>query len=791
MNIALNLKLIVRSWWRNKIHFFISLFSLTIGLTCTNLLITFFIHEYNVESSNPERENIYILRQDSPMEVGEKVTFTNGRVVSQIKNSYAEIASMLRIGVNRVSKYEYQGNELPRPLALEVDSTLTEFFPYEVAEGSLHEVLTTPGKVALSADYARQIFGAQSGMGEIIETLDGQKNRKSYQVAAILKERAQSFLKFDLLMGTQDNFVGGAALLKLPTGTNIQALQQKIRDDKVPTLMPGKTQYYIQPIKDIYFGQEPNSKQEPLTYLHQTNVQLLYIALASALLVLVIACFNYSNLNLSRTLQQVKMIHIEKLMGAKLKEIRMQLFLDAMLTVVLSFLLALLLLNDILPWFNELLSVQLSYSFFFSGQVLPLLLCFIFILAVVPGLYISHRLSRQSLSDFRLQYTGRNKQHLIGVLVTLQFILSIALIYATTLAQSQLGLMRQHANRYENMIEIGDMFSGPAQQPFQQKLANIQGIESTTLSSNSILSGFIMQFSIPQEDGTEAMRALTFIHSDSTFFPAMKVRVLKGMTPQEALSKYDSPFYINENYARWTNIRPEDIGVKKKKDINPQNFPQAENVLAGIIENIPTNSLQEEIMAQEITLHETGDPYLSKNGMFIQIRIKPDKREETIASIKQMYEETFEGRDYIFMDMHQMFLDRNKELVQMSQILNAYSLIALLLTCFGVFGISWHAVRQRTREIAIRQIHGASLKNILWLLNRPFVIQILIAYVIAIPLGGWMMQPWLEQFTIRTEHSLGQFLWPLATISIVSCITVSIHTFLTARNNPTQSLKTE
>lgn len=232
MNIALNFKLIVRNWWRNKIHFFISLLSLTIGLTCTNLLITFFIHEYNVESSNPNRENIYILRQDSPMEEGEKVTFTNGRVVSQIKNSYAEIASMLRIGVNRVSKYEYQGNELPRPLALEVDSTLTDFFPYEVVEGSLHEVLTTPGKVALSADYARQIFGAQSGMGEIIETQDGQKNRKSYQVAAILRERAQSFLKFDLLMGTQDNFVGGAALLKLPTGTNIQALQQKIRDDK-------------------------------------------------------------------------------------------------------------------------------------------------------------------------------------------------------------------------------------------------------------------------------------------------------------------------------------------------------------------------------------------------------------------------------------------------------------------------------------------------------------------------------------------------------------------------------
>lgn len=791
MNILLNLKLIVRSWWRNKIHFFISLFSLTVGLTCTNLLITFFIHEYNVESSNPNRENIYILRQDSPMEEGEKITFTSGRAANQIKNSYAEIASMLRIGFNRASKYEYQGNELPRPHALEADSTLTDFFPYEVSEGSLHEVLTTPHKIALSADYARQVFGTSNGIGEIIEAIDSEGNRTSYQVAAILRERPQSFLHFDMLTATNENFGGGATMLKLPNGTDVKALQQKIKDDKVSTLMPGQTHYYIQPIKDIYFGHEPNSKQEPLTYLHQTNVQLLYIALASALLVLIIACFNYSNLNLSRTLQQVKMIHIEKLMGAKLKEIRIQLFLDATLTVILSFLLALLLLNDILPWFNELLSVQLTYRFFFSGQVLPLLLSFIFLLAVIPGLYISHRLSRQSLSDFRLQYTGHNKQRLIRLLVTLQFVLSIALMYATSIAQSQLDLMRQHANRYENMIEIGDMFGGPAQLPFQQKLASIRGIESATLSSNSMLSGFIMQLTIHQEDGTEAMRSLSFIHTDSTFFPAMKVRIVKGMSPQEALSKYDSPFYINENYARWINIRPEDIGIKRKKDINATRYPHAENVLAGIIENIPTNSLHEEIMAQEITLHETGDTYLSKEGKYLQIRIKPDKREETIAAIKQLYEETFEGRDYIYQDMHQVFLDRNKELVQMSRILNAYSLIALLLTCFGVFGISWHVVRQRTREIAIRRLHGASLKNILWLLNRPFVIQILLAYAIAIPLGGGWIQPWLEQFTIRTESNFEQFLWPLIIISIVCGLTVSIHAFLAARNNPTQSLKTE
>lgn len=132
---------------------------------------------------------------------------------------------------------------------------------------------------------------------------------------------------------------------------------------------------------------------------------------------LIIACFNYTNLTLSRTLQQLKMIHIEKLMGAKSKEIRSQLFLDAALTVLFAFLLSLLLINDMLPWFNNLLSTRLSFSFFFSRQVLPLLLSFIFLMAVIPGLYISHKLSQQTLSKYRQAYTGKKSNNLYGCLL--------------------------------------------------------------------------------------------------------------------------------------------------------------------------------------------------------------------------------------------------------------------------------------------------------------------------------------------------------------------------------------
>ena len=226
------------------------------------------------------------------------------------------------------------------------------------------------------------------------------------------------------------------------------------------------------------------------------------------------------------------------------------------------------------------------------------------------------------------------------------------------------------------------------------------------------------------------------------------------------------------------------------KDITPDNS-SSESILAGIIENYPTNSMDEQIHAQEVTLYDNHSSYMSKVGKYLLIRLNPDKREETLRKIEDLWKETYSESQFIYIDTYQLFMDRNKEVMQLSNTLNTYSLIALLLTCFGLFGISWYAVRQRTREIAIRKVHGASTFSIVWLLNRPFFIQIMIAYIIAMPIAWWLMQYWLEQFVYRAEYSIAQFILPLLVVGIVSFITVSLHTVLASKSNPMESLKTE
>lgn len=784
MNTFLNIKLITRSWWRNKLFFLISLFSLTVGLVCTNLLMTFFIHEYNIEKQNDERHLIYALRQDSPMEEGKKVAYATADAIAQIREKYAEIKEVVCINSLEANVCKYNEAIYKQPLCICADSTLTDFFPYAVLEGNLAEVLATPDKIAVSETFARKLFGNKSGIGEILEIIGGEDDIKNYQVAAILKERPQSFLHFDLLAGISDPFWGGATFIKLQPEASPLALQEKIRKDNIPTLVPN-LQYYIDPLKEMYFNSGNDSKQQLLPYIQQSDVQLLYVGLISALLVLVIACFNYTNLSLSRTLQQLKMINIEKLMGAKLKEIRKQLFCDATLTVLLAFLLSLLLINDLLPWFNDLLSANLSFSFFFSWQVLPLLLLFIFIMAVVPGLYISHKLSRQTLSEYRRAYTGRKKQQLIWILVTIQFLLSIALIYATTVARNQMDLLESRAYRYENTIEIGGSL-GSSLAPFRQELKQIEGIESMTLSMGSVLNAWLRELPIEQPDGSTKHHYMMQVLTDTTFLTTLRVRQLAGLSPAAAYKEYGHPVFINENNARLLNADATKIGHKLKEF---DHMADTLGILAGIIENFPFNSLEEEIAGLQIEF--VPNSRLTKNGTFLQVRLAPQTRKETLAAMETIWKKMNNGQELEYMDMHQKFMERNKKMTMLSRILTSYSLIALLLTCFGLFGISWYAVRHRTREIAIRKVHGAKNRQIVWMLNRSFLWQIAIAYVIGVPVTWWLMQHWLEQFAYYAPVQWWNFLFPILIVAAITVITVTIHSYWAARSNPVNSLKTE
>lgn len=788
MILNVTLKMILRSWWRNKVFFLVSVASLALGLACTNLLMTYFVHEHGLEGSNPDRDRIVFLRQDDPMNEGKRVAYAAADIPQRLKDSYAEVEDYLRLGKSDMLSCKVDGRKVDGNLILlSADTTLTRFFDYRTAQGSLEQVLHRPDQVALSAACARKLFGGGEAFGRHIEVQSESRGRQTYQVAAVLEERGQSLLRFDMLTAQTSDYWGGPTLLKLSPGADAVRLADKINADQVPTLMPGQTKYHLDPLEAVCFTMPDDASQQTLDYISQTPVQTLYISLLAAVLILVIACCNYTNMSLSRLLQQLRMIHVEKLMGGTLRSIRLQLFGDAFLTVVLAFILSLLLVNDCLAVFNGLLGSRLTMGFFFSGRMLPWLLVFVLVMSVIPAWYISRRLSRLSFSQYRTLYGGRRKQRFVAVLVTVQFAISIGLLLATLVARNQMSLTERQASRYADCIEIGDAFGAPLA-PLKAELEKrVRGIESVTLSNGPVLNAWIRQLTVKRPDGGEVHTNLLALEGDTSLLHTLRMEQLSGERPARLLEQMARPVLVNESFVRQLVPAGTDPVGRSLREFDAE-ADDSLAVVAGVVRDFSVNSLEEAVTPLVVSL-------LSESGLqkaaCLQIRLRPESRTEALQQIESVWDEMNPGQPFRYTDMHREFMERNGKVLSLSHLLTFYALIGLLLTGFGLFGIAWYATRQRIREISIRKVHGATRRQIIWLLNKPFCLYAAVAYVLAMPVAWWLMQRWLEQFAYRAPLSVGIFVWPLVVVWGVSALIVCLQGWMLSRVKAVEAMKNE
>lgn len=788
MILNVTLKMILRSWWRNKVFFLVSVASLALGLACTNLLMTYFVHEHGLEGSNPDRDRIVFLRQDDPMNEGKRVAYAAADIPQRLKDSYAEVEDYLRLGKLDMLSCKVDGQKVDGNLILlSADTTLTRFFDYRTAQGSLEQVLHRPDQVALSAACARKLFGGGEAFGRHIEVQSESRGRQTYQVAAVLEERGQSLLRFDMLTAQTSDYWGGPTLLKLSPGADAVRLADKINADQVPTLMPGQTKYHLDPLEAVCFTTPDDASQQTLDYISQTPVQTLYISLLAAVLILVIACCNYTNMSLSRLLQQLRMIHVEKLMGGTLRSIRLQLFGDAFLTVVLAFILSMLLVNDCLAMFNGLLGSRLTMGFFFSSRMLPWLLLFVLVMSVVPAWYISRRLSRLSFSQYRTLYGGRRKQRFVAVLVTVQFAISIGLLLATLTARRQMRLTERQADRYADCIEIGDGFGAPLA-PLKAELEKrVQGIESVTLSNGPVLNAWIRQLTVKRPDGSEVHTNLLALEGDTSLLHTLRMEQLNGERPTRLLEQMARPVLVNESFVRQLVPAGTDPVGRSLREFDAE-ADDSLAVVAGVVRDFSVNSLEEAVTPLVVSL-------LSESGLqkaaCLQIRLRPESRTEALQQIESVWDEMNPGQPFRYTDMHREFMGRNEKVLSLSHLLTFYALIGLLLTGFGLFGIAWYATRQRIREISIRKVHGATRGQIIWLLNKPFCLYAAVAYVLAMPVAWWLMQRWLEQFAYRAPLSVGIFVWPLVVVWGVSALIVCLQGWMLSRVKAVEAMKNE
>ncbi len=785
----LSLKLIFRSWWRSKLFAVISLLSLAVGIACTNLLISYVIYESNIEADNPNKPRIIYMAQDSPLSSGERVSFIVGDIPPRLKELYPEVEDYLRLSVTD-NPFIQIGEDTFDPITLlAADPSLPRFFPYETVAGDLTKALSTPGMIALTERQARIFFGKEDPIGKIIRT-QSTYNREdlTYEVAAVVKEYPQAYLRFDAITGPGDSFNGGITLLLVNDHFDCQAFPAKLKADKIPTFQGEIGQYYFYTLQESYF-QGDTYTQEYIPYIYRNQKDLLYVGLFSAILILVIACFNYVNLSFTRVLQQIRMIYTQKVMGASPGQIRWQLFMDTFLTVCVAFLLSLLLMLDLLPTFNRMMSGRVSIDFFLSGDVLPVIVLFILSLSVIPALYMSARISALSHTGYRELASGGSKQRLIAALSITQFAISIGLVFATITVRGQLALTQTNGDRYKNLIEVTD-WTGKHIEAFAQEVRRDPAIEEMCLAKGSLLNFMLRQLIVKDERGNEQYYTLAQFAGDSTFLKVMRLRILSGLSEREASRQYAMPVYINERYAealvpegenpvgKPVRLYDADYGKMEKEG-------EPEAIIAGVIENLYTGTLRQEVYPA-LTYLKSKEP-----DRVVLLRVQGEEKAETIARIRSVWEKVNPTVPIQYQDVYEEFMKLNQQTIQLAELLTMYSAISLLLTASGLFGMALYAIERRTKEIGIRKVNGASTGEILRLLSLRFVGWVGIAFLFAIPVTWYLLSRWIESFVYRVELSPWIALFAGGIVLLVTMLTVGWHSYRAATRNPVEALRSE
>ena len=403
---------------------------------------------------------------------------------------------------------------------------------------------------------------------------------------------------------------------------------------------------------------------------------------------------------------------------------------------------------------------------------------------------MSKKITSLSHGEYKSLSVGSRKRTFIAALSIIQFAISIGLIFATLTVRQQLKLTQINGDRYQNLIEIADWSGKQPIETFAKEIQRYPVIDEMCLSKGSILNFMLRQMILKDEKGNEVYYSLGQYEGDSTFLKVMKINILQGLSEREALKQYDTPVYINEQYARLLIPKGENpIGKPIRlydTDFEKQEKEEkADAIIAGIVENLYTGTLRQEVYPNLTYLVRTP-PY-----SFIQIRLKAEHRAEAMDLLKQTWEKINPNTPFEYQDIHEEFMASNRKTTELTHLLIMYSIISLLLTAFGLFGMALYAIEQRTKEIGIRKVNGATTGEILYLLNRQFISWVGIAFAIAVPITWYSLSDWLENFVYRVDISMATCLLSGGIVLMVTLLTVSRHSYKAASRNPVNALRSE
>jgi len=769
-----NLKTIVRSIFRQRLNSAIILISLAIGIACFNLIIMFISRELKTDTFQNRADQIYALKCDDPWVKGGKMYHCRIGSAEYMKKNFAQVEDFCRINAAGSQKIVVNEEEyFDKPQIISTSSNFFDFFSYHLLTNNPETALVATNNLVISHDLARKYFGTDNPVGKIITFNNRGKEEQMVITGIFEKPVYNTQIEFDMvrLIGESDS----RCYVRLTKMADPAELEKLFRDKKetIPSIYSGTPgAYYLEPLKEAYFDTGRRASFEA-----SRNKTDLWIALIIGLMIIGIASFNYLGLLANNLFERTKEYNIRRLNGGSTSSFILDFMVENLIVIAVSFILSLLLMQEMVPFFNKLTGSNITQRFILQVNQISFLLGIVFVLLFMTFLFVLYRI-QSDLNKMSLK-PGMEKSFRsihFPVFNILQLAGSVALIICSIIIIKQMSFItNKPIGLDKEVIEV----KLPATYADKAELFKAELIKNSSINKVSVvgtsplLEHFVVLLDY-EENGVKKQYAPAGFSGDENYIKTLGLTLVKGSDFSENIASNKNKCLINGSFAKLFN----------GEDLIGKNMPGMDDkVVVGIVKDFHYSSLKSYVEPAFISF--------DKRGSHLMVKGTENQTIQTRNTISQVWKNLIP--DYpvnieSIGDRYEWFHRDNKNYIRL---IGACSIISLFLSMIGLFAISYQTSHYRTKEIGIRKINGARIFEILAMLNNNFAKWVGIACIIAFPSAWYAMHKWLSNFAYKTEFKWWVLVLAGMTALIITLLTVSWQTWRAATTNPVKALRYE
>jgi len=803
-------KTALRFLLKNKTFSFINIFGLATGTLCCLYILLYVQDQYSYDKHHNDVNNIYRITTTLQLTGDKHVSSTcSPPIAPTMKRDFPQVQQFTRVvgaagfGATQ-TLLTYKEKSFYEKDLLYVDSTFFDMFTYHFVNGSAINTLNEPYTVVLLKPTAEKLFGHENPVGKVI-TLDNGFGKHDFKVNGVVDNSlGKTHIEGSIFVAMNSGGLGDYTMKNNAwAGNNFTYSYVKLRSDANAAALESQLPAFLNKYGGQQLKQLGMTKQlhlQKVATIHTTpgfehdmtktlDPSFLYILLLIAILIQVIACINFMNLSTARASKRAKEVGVRKVIGAGKYDLVKQFLGESFLLAFIGVMIALPLLWLILPYLNQITGTVIQLSIFTDYRLWLTLITLIVVTGLVAGSYPAFYLSAfKAIKVIKGNFS--NQVSAAGIrrsLVVFQFVLSTVLITSIIIIYSQLNYIKNKDLGFDkNQKLIFSFYTNDTQKKmgaFANDLRQLADVKVVSKADN-----YLGQF-VPHDHGvypsggnmTTAIDAQN-INTDENVIKANGIKLISG---RDFRVNDTGKVLINETLAKRLGLdvaKAPGTRLYTQYDPNPVSFV----TVAGVMKDFNYNSLHDGI--KPFMFVYQNDP-TNFNDMVVAVNSKDYK--SLLGAIETVWHKDLPSTPFQYSFLDQEVQKQYETEITMSQIINSFTLMAVLISCLGLFGLAAFSAEQRNKEIGIRKVLGASVSGIVALLSTDFLKLVTISFVIATPIAWYGMDKWLQAFAYRIPLSWWMFALAGVTAVFIALVTVSFQAIKAALANPVKSLKAE